>query len=508
MKKKILTLVIGVFTFVLLLQLVVQVLFIIPFLDRVEMKYAYENAERLRDTFHREIDLLEMTNADWAYWNDTVNFIQTKNRAFLESSLNFDGLSTLRINVMALFNKRGKLIWGAYWDREHESLVRLNTSAGGLKKLNDRFPGVLSLKESKGMILWNDKPMLYSTKFITPSVKRKPVYGFFFQGRIFDKVFYRKIKSQLKLDFKLVKPVLGRNGIAVNKDNSELLLCDVALGGSEKKALVQFRFQEPREIRVLGFRVVYFILLVNILGAAVIVSLYIWMLNGFVIKPLSMMIKFADDVIKSKDYSLRIDYNGKEEVVKVAHAFDMLLSKVQKQTNDLIARKERLSIEAGTDVLTQISNRKSFGYNISRELKSAAAAGHSLSLIFIDIDYFKKYNDRYGHPEGDECLKRVAATLKKCCGRPDDHVSRYGGDVFAIILPVTDTNGAKIVAEKALNSIRKQNIKHEDSPFGIVTISIGVASIEPDENSKPEYIIKMADVKLYEAKKEGRNRGC
>jgi diguanylate cyclase (GGDEF)-like protein len=159
------------------------------------------------------------------------------------------------------------------------------------------------------------------------------------------------------------------------------------------------------------------------------------------------------------------------------------------------------------DALTNIYNRRYFDENLNRLLKTLSRSGGTLSLMMIDIDYFKKYNDTYGHSAGDDCLKTVADILSKNVPRSDDFVARYGGEEFAIVLPNTDEKGAHIVADRLLGSIRERNIPHEQSDVADhVTISIGVITSMVDRNHTAENFIMEADKMLYKSKQGGRNR--
>jgi len=129
----------------------------------------------------------------------------------------------------------------------------------------------------------------------------------------------------------------------------------------------------------------------------------------------------------------------------------------------------------------------------------------SISFILIDIDFFKLYNDNYGHPEGDKCLKKVAAKLKDLVNRPGDLVARYGGEEFAIVF--TDTENAEYVSNRCRRSIEKLQIQHEFSlAADVVTISVGLCTAYPEKGSDPSSVIDAADKALYKAKAEGRNR--
>lgn len=158
------------------------------------------------------------------------------------------------------------------------------------------------------------------------------------------------------------------------------------------------------------------------------------------------------------------------------------------------------------DGLTGVANRRSFDENLQVEWRRMGREGRELCLLMCDVDYFKKYNDAYGHLGGDDCLRRVASTLSACIDRGGDMVARYGGEEFAIILPNTPAGGGLIVGERARYAIRKMALPHEQSEFGQVTISIGVAALVPRMNQGPEVLIATADKALYEAKTQGRNR--
>jgi len=129
-----------------------------------------------------------------------------------------------------------------------------------------------------------------------------------------------------------------------------------------------------------------------------------------------------------------------------------------------------------------------------------------LSLIFCDFDYFKPYNDTYGHLAGDECLRKVAEIISSCLTRASDLVARYGGEEFAIILPNVDKETALIMAEKVRESIQALKLEHSASPSeGVVTLSVGVTTMVPDKDTQMYAMIQKADAALYQAKAQGRN---
>ncbi|MCL2665755.1 MAG: sensor domain-containing diguanylate cyclase, partial [Defluviitaleaceae bacterium] len=159
------------------------------------------------------------------------------------------------------------------------------------------------------------------------------------------------------------------------------------------------------------------------------------------------------------------------------------------------------------DALTNIYNRRYFDENIETIIKTLSRSKGHLSLIMIDIDRFKNYNDTYGHYEGDQCLIKIAETLTKCITRTDDFIARYGGEEFIAVLPNTDENGACLLAEKLMESIRSCKIEHKTSDVNkYVTISIGVTTGTVSHLQQGHDYIKRADEMLYLSKQQGRNR--
>jgi diguanylate cyclase (GGDEF)-like protein len=177
---------------------------------------------------------------------------------------------------------------------------------------------------------------------------------------------------------------------------------------------------------------------------------------------------------------------------------------------ELYQANQRLENMAMHDGLTGVSNRRYFDIAAAEKFSLAKRHGYYLAVVMFDIDYFKQYNDRYGHLAGDECLKRVAQAIGAAAAkRPGDILARYGGEEFAVVLPGTDVGGAAMVARRILAAAQALGIEHPDSPTGIVTLSAGVSALQPvRESDTLDRLLTAADEALYLAKKKGRNRVC
>lgn len=162
---------------------------------------------------------------------------------------------------------------------------------------------------------------------------------------------------------------------------------------------------------------------------------------------------------------------------------------------------------ATLDGLTGIANRRCFDERLQNEWSRATRSNAPLSLIMADVDYFKRYNDTYGHQQGDECLKAVSAVFQQLAFRVSDLAARYGGEEFAVILPHTDQNGALEVAERIRTEVQALALPHSGSEVAsCVTMSLGVATATPAMEHQPKSLLALADRSLYQAKQAGRNR--
>ncbi|QSJ17436.1 diguanylate cyclase [Nostoc sp. UHCC 0702] len=224
---------------------------------------------------------------------------------------------------------------------------------------------------------------------------------------------------------------------------------------------------------------------------------------------------------------IRAQINSKDEIGQLAKSFnnmalqlqtsfETLEQRVQQRTTELVIAKEKaedvnqkLEQLVNLDGLTQVANRRCFDERLQAEWKRLAREQQPLSLILLDVDKFKSYNDYYGHLRGDDCLIRLAQTVQKIVDRPADLVARYGGEEFSVLLPNTDLAGAITAAQNIQQAIHDGAIPHAQSDIkDIVTVSLGITSVIPTYDIKPDTLIASADKALYDAKQKGRDRYC
>lgn len=198
-------------------------------------------------------------------------------------------------------------------------------------------------------------------------------------------------------------------------------------------------------------------------------------------------------------------------LLMVTLLFGTLLLRQLRQTaqteadlRDAHAALEKLAMQDG---LTGLGNRRQLELALPREMGRARRSQRPLGLIMLDIDHFKRYNDRYGHPAGDQCIRSVGQAVLGCVNRPGDLVVRYGGEELLVLLPESDLAGARWVAEQIVEAVRGLAIPHLDNePVALVTVSAGVAVWLGSDTERPQAVVEAADSALYEAKRCGRNR--
>ena len=194
-------------------------------------------------------------------------------------------------------------------------------------------------------------------------------------------------------------------------------------------------------------------------------------------------------------------------VVEALVGFMFDISERKRTEDRLLIMQRELEDLSFKDGLTGLINRRRFDALVQTEWGAARRTKQPLSLLMIDIDFFKQYNDRYGHVRGDDCLKRITETLRAGASRPRDFLARYGGEEFVLVLPDTGAKGAEHIAARCCEAVANQAIEHGASTVAPhVTISIGVGTIVPSADDNPVQFIEAVDKRLYRAKQTGRNR--
>ena len=219
----------------------------------------------------------------------------------------------------------------------------------------------------------------------------------------------------------------------------------------------------------------------------------------------ALLVSVSDRVYKS--FRNMISLNWERETM--AQELGDLTTSLRDRNRQLRDARRQLTDLANVDELTGLGNRRLINKVLQDEINRARRSSASLAVILLDVDYFKNYNDNYGHPAGDVVLKRLADLMQRATSRAGEMVGRYGGEEFILVLPGASVQSAVRTAERLKDLVNSEGIAHEKSQIGgIITVSQGVVSMMPDAELTPGDIIKRADDALYKAKHEGRNRIC
>lgn len=204
-------------------------------------------------------------------------------------------------------------------------------------------------------------------------------------------------------------------------------------------------------------------------------------------------------------FVLLLAYMGYRLIALMRHQ-SRVESQLRHARESLLSANKALDLLAREDGLTGLANRREFDSFIAAEFQRVRRNAGTIALLMLDVDFFKQYNDHYGHPVGDECLRAVGSIVQEHANRPSDLAARYGGEEFVVVLPDTDAEGAVSVAEKIRIAIEQKQMEHTLAPTGALTVSVGVAVWAPHGADTPSMLTAAADKALYEAKKQGRNR--
>jgi diguanylate cyclase (GGDEF)-like protein len=206
------------------------------------------------------------------------------------------------------------------------------------------------------------------------------------------------------------------------------------------------------------------------------------------------------------DWSVRATRGGlPAEFVPLARAFNAMAARLGQRERELVAANDSLTVIASIDMLSGLANRRGFQSRLDFEWLKAQQYDNALSLLMIDVDHFKLFNDTYGHPEGDVCLSRLGETLAGIAAKTTGFAGRYGGEEFCLLLPNTDSVRAREIGEMVRAAVQDLAMPHCTSTYRTVTVSVGVACTKPNDSQQPGDLIEAADAALYAAKHRGRN---
>lgn len=507
----------------------------------LEHEFAKLNIDRITNRFSVELNSIDTTVYDWSAWNDTYVFAQNRNEAYVEANLYPDTFANLGTNIAIFINRQGDVLWAGIYefqpgaevvDRTERLVESLLPQVMALTKHIDFNMDVID-QVHRGLFNFDGLPVLFSMRPIYNSFGEGEAKGYLLFGKTLSEAVLAQLQADVALTFE-ISEIMNPGSLAdlpryaiVAAEGAPLRIRQPfqpsETGGFLVMTEIDKRFTQ---IGLASTRTV--ILAFVVIGLLVIISTW-WWLQRTTILPIKRLKNSIVATTNNKDYSQRLVVTSSDEVSALAMNFNNLLetvehrTKVLNYTNEQLQKEQQhlkvlqteleranaeLKILSEKDALTGLYNRMAMERKLMQEWNVLRRKNQPLSVLMIDIDRFKEYNDLYGHQAGDDCLRRVAIVLSSIAHRASDMVARYGGEEFILILPGIEFEEAHQMAHNLLHSIEVESIEHAHGEQGHLTFSIGVACVIPNETQTVQGLIRNADEALYRAKKQGRNRVC
>lgn len=500
---------------------------IYPRFIELENKETTRNLERVTRAIDSEIVHYAKFCQDWAIWDDTYNFIVDKNHYYIDSNLIHETFINTNLNLIFYYKLDGSYIWGQAYDADNKkSIILKKLPQANISPQHELLSFNWDKKklteiQISGLYVLDNKPFIIVSRPVLTSNGEGPVKGIIIMGRFITPDYIKTISEQANVKFNF--SLLGLNSdisanfdnltnnddIIINKNFKEQLLVYKKVPDINGVYKFLIKMVVSREITIRGKTTINFAVLSIVIAGMLTLFVIIILISILVLIPVKNLTRHAEEIGEGVNYSIRLPLKRKDEIGIMSKEINNMLDKIENQQALLEIANEELHKVATTDKLTQIANRFHFDEIIAYEWKRLQRTSQYLAILLVDVDYFKLFNDHYGHSAGDKCLRIIAQTIEKSVRRPGDLAARYGGEEFIVMLPDTNTKGALMVAEnikQAIDDLKYEHVKSQISKY--VTISIGIKAVIPTKSIRLEDTIDIADKALYSAKRQGRNRIC
>ncbi len=474
---------------------------VFPVIEAATIDARMQSIKGISARYMNERDSLIVLNRDWAKRDAAYEFVKKQNPAFIKKNFQKDTFKEFNIDAFAILDMDGKTLYAA--SKQNTRFTRINQA----QQISDDLDisQIISADGHFGVIKVKDQYGLYVSHHIQDDQHLNAANGVLIFIRIFKPEFFERIKKNTNVTVSINKPTppstsvqnLYNFKITDIKDDYYFNLVNTRDDVIAQTAISFPINSSPKAIDTLT--------LVSILALLTLPIFLSGLTNFLILKP-GLQISKNISLMKSTGNVFHLTQKSYiKEVNEFLKTFNTLVDKINVHQQELVR-------DSNTDGLTGIYNRKYFDLEYDKSWRISTLSGGPFSIIMMDIDYFKKYNDHYGHLQGDIALKEVAAALNQVTRRAEDTTARYGGEEFVIISHAKSKKKLKEILNFILKSVSQLDIKHAKSQTAdTLTISCGACFIE-NNGADMKYLklqaLKLADEALYSAKENGRNQFC
>jgi diguanylate cyclase (GGDEF)-like protein len=491
---------------------------LLPTFDGIERRSAMDSAKRVISGFDEQMAAIAAVNQDWRLWDELYFHIQRPNKTFERSNIGSAAMQASNFNVVLMLDQRGTTVGFGARELSNGSLPQQGELLEPLRRRWKDNP--LTPKSSEcGLAFLQTKLSVVCWGQVLHSDGSGPSIGTILIARELNAEALENIAQNAGAAFRLETDLkisdlstaadvwtlpsfkfLPYNWVSALYNPSTIRLTYPLLG-LEKSPLASVNMTLERSLLLQAKRVVSDTLMQMAAVTLITGLLLLAAVHWWLVRPISRLHKEVNALSTSRRWDSVLSFNRYDEIGALTQGINGLLSVLHAQVDAL----ETLS---STDALTGLANRRRFDERLSLELGRMSRRSARLSLLLIDVDHFKLYNDHYGHPKGDEILQQLGRLLQNC-GRQQDLAARLGGEEFSLLLPDTDATGACALADKIMKALEALNLVHAKSPTSSkLTVSIGVTTWSTVRGGGSAELIAQADKALYAAKHGGRNRTC
>lgn len=479
--------------------------------DAIERRDLTANMERVLQSIEADLYHLNTLTRDWTEWTEMYDHASRPNPAWAKENIGYNAMEPANLSLLMIYGAHGQLISMTTNDKQGGELQLPSMQASPYLALL-----TTAAKKSRCGLMKTDAGLMLTCRArITRTDSSGNFVGTVVTGRLLDQALKLQLREQTRLPFDLqISPqlppgltlwsgmlspgALGAGDFSTSHDSStyhlyyrlqDLLQHDAGL----------ITLDMPREVHQQG-ELLYRQVQQQLVWTASIMAILLALAVHFLL--VQRLRKFTNQLVELTEktaWDRRIDIRGTDELGILSSKVNLLLHINESKIKIL----KQLAL---TDTLTGLPNRRAFDARLALEFARQQRNGRPLAMLMLDVDYFKFYNDHYGHPAGDVALREVAAILELSLCRSADFAARIGGEEFAILLPETDLDGARKMADRIRMQLQESSIPHADSRVAAhLTASVGIAIAG---NETPAAFVSRADRALYAAKRDGRDRTC